>query len=76
MVAKAQTKLERELDLRCFVKSQNTFRMALSVLFTKQQHSKIDELSRPRIRGGSSGSDSSSDSNEDNLNRSDVETRI
>ena len=50
--------------------------MALSMLFTKQQHSKINELSRPRIRGGSSGSDPSSDSNEENLNRSEGEAPI
>ena len=33
-------------------------------------------MSRPRIRGGSSGSDPSSDSNAENLNRSEGEARI
>ena len=50
--------------------------MALTVLFTKQQHSKINEFSRPIIRGGSSGSDPSSDSNEENLKRSEGEAQI
>ena len=50
--------------------------MALSVLFTKEQHTKINELSRPVIRGGSSGSDASSDSSKDNLNRSEGEAPI
>ena len=51
--------------------------MAISVLFTKEQHTKIKELSRPKIRGGSSGSDPSSDSTgTDNLNHSKGEARI
>ena len=50
--------------------------MALSVLFTKQQHTKINEMSRPIIRGGSSGSDPSSDSNEENENRSEGEAQL
>ena len=50
--------------------------MALSVLFTKEQHTKINELSKPIIRGGSSGSDTSSDSNEENLNHKEDEARI
>ena len=50
--------------------------MALSVLFNKEQHSKINEMSRPRIRGASSGSDPSSDSDEENLNRQEVEAPV
>ena len=49
--------------------------MALSVLFTKVQHIKIKEFSGPIIRGGSSGSNPSSDSNEENFNHTESEAQ-